>query len=680
MLLTKIEVENYGVFRDKHTFDLKTQHSSSMQKPIILFGGKNGSGKTTLFEAIRLCLYGNSFQGRKMAKSTYQRYIQDHLHRPLEASPITKASTSVEFNYTHSGHVDTYLVKRSWSCNDTQIVELLEVYQNGICLKDIDEDQWQDFLIELIPLGVSKLFFFDGEQIQNIAETEADNNYLTGSINTLLGLDLVEKLQTDLRIYALRKAKEEDKNVKIELAQCENRQRTLEEELDRLLQDKAHLQSRIDRNQSEIEQQEHQIAKEGGGFANKREELKILQTKIEEEISLTKEKIRTLCSGLLPFSLIPALCISLRDRLIKEDEYEQSRTAIKSLNPLLENLEKKVQSKDFWEDFRLSSEEIDRIANKIVKTLKEDVEPAHNEPTPMVHDISTRERNGLMDMIDKALADVPSDLRQLTTNLEKLSRQQQEVERSLFRAPADDVLHPMIQKLSSLHEELNSLRQEYRDMDEKLTKVNNELKQTTQLIQKKVQQEIELNKLSQLMALAEKTQKILYEYADRLRREKIESFSEVFLECFKSLSNKEHLIEKIEINSDSFSMILEGRNGQTTQKNQLSAGEKQIYAVAMLWALARVSGREIPFMIDTPLGRLDVEHRDNIVENFFPCAGHQVIIFSTDAEIDRQYFEKLQPYISKAYHLEYNEKFGKTNASIGYFWESKREGDLHEFQ
>ena len=61
-------------------------------------------------------------------------------------------------------------------------------------------------------------------------------------------------------------------------------------------------------------------------------------------------------------------------------------------------------------------------------------------------------------------------------------------------------------------------------------------------------------------------------------------------------------------------------------KDELSAGEKQIYAIAILEALAKTSGRHLPIIIDTPLGRLDSEHCTKLINNYFPYASHQVII------------------------------------------------------
>jgi DNA sulfur modification protein DndD len=611
-----------------------------------------------------------------MQKPVYNKYLCQRAHHSSEKYFPAKTSVSVEFKYAQSGRVDTYLVKRFWTYDDAEIDEHLEVYQNGARLQDIDEELWQDFLMDLIPLGVSNLFFFDGEKIQNLAEEETDNRYLIRSLHSLLGLDLVERLQTDLRIYLLRKAKEEDKQLEIELLTYEKKKKVLEEHLDTILQRRAQVQTQMDCIQSEIEAQEHQIAKEGGGFANKREELRALRKKLEEEIESTKGNIRNLCSDLLPFALVPDLCISLRDRLVKEEKYEQEKAAVAALDSIMEDFIKQVRSEHFWDEFDFVVAHKEEVAKKIAETLKKIIAPAQNSSVQIIHHLSSRERDKLIEWIEKAVNSIPSDLRLLTSNLEKLVRQRQEVDNSLFKAPMDDVLHPFIKKLSSLHEELGVLQENYRNLEEDLRKTQYELSQVNSQIEKKIEQKTQLQKLSERSALAKKVQSVLQEYIIRLRREKIKNLCESFLECFKWLSNKQHLVERIDINPDDFSINLWSGDGQIIPKNQLSAGEKQIYAVAMLWALARTSGRPLPFMIDTPLGRLDASHRENIVQYFFPHASHQVIVFSTDTEIDQQYFEKLQPYISKAYHLEYDEDVEATRVSVGYFWKRRKEEDI----
>ena len=97
-----------------------------------------------------------------------------------------------------------------------------------------------------------------------------------------------------------------------------------------------------------------------------------------------------------------------------------------------------------------------------------------------------------------------------------------------------------------------------------------------------------------------------------------------------------------------------------------------MFATAVLWALAKTSGKPLPFIIDTPLARLDIEHRSNLVEKFFPVASHQVIIFSTDSEIGASDYQKLLPSISRTYAMEYISGKGKTEKHDDqYFWNEK---------
>ena len=102
--------------------------------------------------------------------------------------------------------------------------------------------------------------------------------------------------------------------------------------------------------------------------------------------------------------------------------------------------------------------------------------------------------------------------------------------------------------------------------------------------------------------------------------------------------------------------------------DRLSAGERQLLATSLLWGLARASGRPLPTIIDTPLGRLDSSHRRHLIERYFPVASHQVILLSTDEEIDEDSLKRLQPHISRSYHLQFDEALRSTRVTPGYFW------------
>ncbi len=166
MIFNKLTITNLGNFSGTHVLRLRSSDTKAI-KPIVLFGGLNGAGKTTIFDAIKLCLYGPEMFGA-IGVAKYQEYLKQKIH----SSKITvvqpnNASIAVEFEYAHLGTVNTYQVERMWEISGQKVLETLSIEKNGLPLDDIEKDCWQDFIKEIIPLGLSQLFFFDGEKIQS---------------------------------------------------------------------------------------------------------------------------------------------------------------------------------------------------------------------------------------------------------------------------------------------------------------------------------------------------------------------------------------------------------------------------------------------------------------------------------------------------------------------------------
>ena len=171
--------------------------------------------------------------------------------------------------------------------------------------------------------------------------------------------------------------------------------------------------------------------------------------------------------------------------------------------------------------------------------------------------------------------------------------------------------------------------------------------------------------------LAQSVLGVLEDYSQSLRNEKISLLENNVLKGLEILLHKKDFIKKVTIDNETFSVKLYNGNDDEITKNMLSKGELQIYATALVWGLAKTSGRPLPFMIDTPLARLDVDHRSSLVESFFPETSQQTIVLSTDSEIDANYYKKLKPYISKSYTIDFDTSKGKTKIHEGYFFDNK---------
>ena len=91
----------------------------------------------------------------------------------------------------------------------------------------------------------------------------------------------------------------------------------------------------------------------------------------------------------------------------------------------------------------------------------------------------------------------------------------------------------------------------------------------------------------------------------------------------------------------------------TIDKQHLSSGEKQIFVMALYWAMMNQSISNLPYIIDTPFARIDTEHRANIINHFFKELKGQLIVLSTDEEISNRHLQDMENQISSVYMLEY---------------------------
>jgi DNA sulfur modification protein DndD len=205
---------------------------------------------------------------------------------------------------------------------------------------------------------------------------------------------------------------------------------------------------------------------------------------------------------------------------------------------------------------------------------------------------------------------------------------------------------------------------------EKLDKIGREIAKTKKELETYSEKSLEYKNNEHIIYSIDKVQETLKLFKEKLTLKKLNKLEGEVTECFRYLLHKSDLVHRVTIDTHNFSLSLYDPQGKPLPKHRLSAGEKQLLAIAFLWGLARVSGRNLPVAIDTPLGRLDSSHRHNLVERYFPAASHQVILLSTDTEIDQKqvHFLREMNAISQEYLLKYDPKQRQTTIEKGYFW------------
>ena len=669
MILHKLTLDNVGLFRGTQTIYL----TPNGKGPIILIGGMNGAGKTTLLDAVRLCLYGKRALGNRVSHNEYYNYLSGMIHRGRDSiMPLNHAAVSLEFEYAHGRETKQYKIERAWrqdTSNPRSASENLTFSENNWLDTEFDAEHWQDRIEELIPIGVSQFFFFDGEDIQKLADDSSHDLYLAESIKALLGLNLVERLQSDLRIYANSLIKSDSPEpVREEINTVETEITTLTSSLSEMQEHTESLHTQIAKLETQIARQESRIAAEGGSYAQKQESLKLRQEQLHADIEVFESGIRDLCGELFPFALVPELLKRLEERLVKEMELDEWETRDQVLKTQNTEVIETLSSGEFWDDASLSEPQIKTVRAKIEPLLRTQLErPETLQGFKKIRDRSPSEYDRLLEWIDACLDEVPQEFRELNDALKETQVELQEVEQALQKVPAEEVLKPLVEKLSALNQKLGQFRKQYQDTEQSIRTLSYQLEVAERKLDKLRYTQLLGEAHIQRQERVENVQSVLSAYTAQLTQAKIATLGNAIVEGFNQFSHKPDRIKWVEINPGTFAVTLYDTHNRPLLKEELSAGEKQIYTTALLWALAKTSGKALPMILDTPLGRLDSSHRQLLVERYFPYASHQVVLLSTDTEVEGDLCSLLEPHISRTFHLAYQQAEGVTTIEEGYF-------------
>ena len=672
MLIRKIVLTNFGLYGGCQEFDLVPRVKYRKQRPIILFGGKNGAGKTTLLESVRLALYGRTSMGSRVRLADYHEYLRGRIHRARgDLLPSAGASVAIEFDYVRGGEKLTYRVERSWEAKgETGVEERFELLENGRPVREVDDDVTEAFVREIIPEGLSQLFFFDAEKIRELAEDASGDEVLARSIKALLGLDVVERLSADLSIYASRQAAdiagEEDRaklaSITAEIDQLEAAGESTHEALETI-------ESDIDGVTSEIGNKEKKLRESGADLAKHREEFRAIEIEIAAKIQETEAVIRASCDGVSPLMLCPRSAARVIDQIGAEAAGRRNVERVQALEAARDELAGRVapvieaakkNSKDTYQA-------VEEVTSIVESYFAQQVSAGRLQETTAYLGLSESDVGMVRTQLEEAkrARDLMLDrCRQLEGDYRKL----QEARLQLQRMPDDEPLAEVFKEIQELNRKLGELRHRKSEAEAQAKATGlqiDDLQRRKKRIEERVAGQ---SKASQRLELAGRTRAALDQYLQRLTERKVGDLRGAFVECFNRLARKGDVIHDIQIDTHTFATTLFDRLGTPIPKVELSSGEKQIYAIAMLWALARTSGRPLPVIIDTPLGRLDSEHRAKLCEIYFPEAAHQVILLSTDTEVDQSLFKTLSANVSHSYHLQFDRDQVRTSATEEYFW------------
>ncbi len=665
MILDRIVLHNFGPYLGRHEIELG---SNPPKKPVVLFGGMNGGGKTSLLTALQLVLHGRQSGVWKGAEPSYDSFLRKCIHR--RADPEEGAGIELSFTSAIHGEEQDIQISRYWRVAGQSVREALDVIRDG----DLDTvlgENWSEWVEEFIPARVAPLFFFDGEKIEELADPDRSSQILKSAVHSLLGLDIVDQLKSDLEILERRKRKEikggkgQSPAVRREqeLARDEGAQ---EKRIAQLRQETASLQNDRERLDRDLRALEERLAKEGGALFESRHELEEAREKLVAKGKELDEELRSLAAGGLPFALVLPL-LEEAERDSRQNQHHSMREALLEVlderdGRLLEQLRGLRPSKT--------------LMSGVEAFLKED---RQQRSSVAVEGLRTLDASGLARAHAVQSHVLPTDLVRAQALLGKLGDVEigvQTIDRKLAGLPDEEQIVPLLRERDGLRTKQVELQRKADALTESLRLLEGEherlLKQLESARQELAESLLDDEDTQRILQHSQKARGTLAEFRQKVLESHVHRIEKLAFECFSTLMRKQHLVRDLRIDPQTFSVLLTDEDGHEVSPRKLSAGERQLLAIGLLWGLGRASGRPLPTVIDTPLGRLDSSHRTNLIQRYFPFASHQVILLSTDEEVDERYYEELSPFIARSHLLEFDDRKQETTVCDGYFWEVGR--------
>lgn len=657
MILDEITLHNFGLYDGRQTITLTP---ASQDKPVILFGGLNGGGKTTLLDALQLCLFGAHAKTSSRGSLAYPEYLARCVHR---GSDMREAGVRVSFRHTVDGQEECYVLDRSWRLANGNCRERFEVLKNGH-LEPALADNWASQVDDFIPANIAHLFLFDGEQIERYA-SQQDSSLLIGTaIQNLLGLDMVDQLDKDLQVYERRKrVQEKDQGAQAEIAVLENELRDLRNTADSLRHERASLRThQIDRKHRDLEEIEGKYRKLGGDLYDQRVGIEDRLAEADMAVGVSAGSLRELASGALPLVLVQVLLESAETRDRHEEECRRARDVLETLRirdqAVLKRMRTQVKNKKATDALKTMFDE-DRSQRSALGKKE------------TLLDLSQDVRSDIHALLRGDLAVLSAAAGKQLRKHKKLGSAARKARAEFESIPGEDAIAEIAGKREAVRGEIAKLEAEYEALTDEIDHLDRDIARKEQMLGRLLERDAVARRhredQERILRHSSRVRATLETFRSAVVARHVRRIEQLVLESYQQLLRKASLVTRLSIDPFTHALTLYGRDGATLSPERLSAGERQLLAIALLWGLAKASGRPLPTAIDTPLGRLDTGHRVHLVERYLPFASHQVLLFSTDEEIFGDYLERLRPWVGRTYHLAYDDDKGNTRVVPGYF-------------
>ncbi|MDR5819141.1 DNA sulfur modification protein DndD [Caballeronia sp. LZ043] len=691
MWISNIELTNFKSYR-RETFEFP---SPSEDRNLVLIGGLNGFGKTTILEALYLCLYGKDAlvhlarAGLKADDSFgYPTFLERAFNGEARHAGAGFMSVRVRIHRTKLQALDVtrkwfFKPNGSWA-EDEALARLVTRDipgspridgQNNFSLTELLDEFF-------LPAHIAPFFFFDGEEVKKLADQSRVEQVKQG-LEGLLGVVLLRALSDRLKNFESIKRSgvinvDQDK---LELARIELTR--LETELEEAQVELKSMQSEADRIRNEREDLISRMTALGAGSAD----VSSLGSLIEErqqfrnELGKCHQKLEAVLAGKLPFHLTgPDLLSEYRTQIHGEARWYEWEADRRALEPRIAAFE---------EAFFSSTATVIRppLTASQCAEVREGITRAwtslfHPPPPDAASEIehkylrkeARQETLQFLDSLDLSRRDID----ELLQEQESLQRRIEDLERQINRLEGldrDGTLAALKRSIDDLSLPWERLQEAMRASERRQGALDHQIRSLRPTYQRERQNSDKSNPARSLIEKSERVRRVINEVIPKLFPLKVQELAREMTKIYKALAHKD-IVDRIDIHDDGRTRLLDG-SGKEIMADR-SAGENQIFATALIAGLARVSRIAAPLVVDTPLGRLDSKHRENILRFWTSDPRRQVILLSQDEEIDPEFFKRLEGRVCKSYLLEHvnvGHGIGRTSAKEDSYFSGARDDE-----
>jgi DNA sulfur modification protein DndD len=677
MWIESVRLKNFRIYADENRVDFEKKDG----KNIAIIAGKNGFGKTTFLTSLIWGFYGGLMahveeKYKRDIRSTggYPFYldtlINNEKRRAYQTDEASNAKVEVEIHLVDvmipSIPCRKVVIKRSYDLKGKK--ESLKILIDGQENELTKEIGYEVFINDFIlPREIAKFFFFDAEKIVSLAEarSKVELRALSKAYSEVLGIKKYEDLKlnlstllsklkrsgaTEINQDKLDRLRKEESELTGLIAQNESQQKNTREDI-------YTVQSRIDKLQEKLIREGNSITLEELKELNKERD------QLKKDGVAAKNELKKLMD-IVPFVIAKTRLKELIDQINKEFALKNANIGKEELKVQFESVAQEFDSgiADIVNDPKALKDISEYLSLLMTKQLSATVQSEEGEILLDFDDAKARSILATYDYINNSF---PSQFERIKKREKDIAQHLGRIQKKIREGEARKS-NPLAQKL---REEKAGLIDRLADYNQQLIDASEEAGELKVKFASNQRVLSELEKSFNLVETDREKYKVTLELLEklnvltaRIKVEKKYSLQKAILFGLRKLMHKEDFIHdvSVRIEDDIMDIDLLDVAGNVIDKDNLSKGEQQLYATALLKALVDESGINFPVFIDSPLQKFDKQHSSNVIKQFYPSISDQVVLFPLlEKELTEKEYELLKPNLSSV-HLIRNSSRGST--------------------